>query len=873
YDLTPGEYQFYFVTRAGYYLEKKVTIRANAIFCRLIGENPLHKMDSCSIPYSVLSPNRTSTALNTSYSFGNASLEITVRDGKTHELIPFAPVTLRKNKEKVMGVITDMNGIAHFNGLAEGSYEATAMYIGYGSAQEGSVFVRSDRLTKLNLNLLASTLELKSVEIVSYTEPLLMRSMSYSTMASKEMSQYLEVIPGVVSSNSYFFSDADTRSGGTITRDEYTALSSKADTLSKADLGAKGLRNSFSDYAYWVPNLITDEKGEAHFTATFPDNLTTWNSHFAGMDAHKRSGMGIAHTKAMKKVTASLNLPRFLVAGDGYGVQEKILNHTSAVYKLKSSLLLGTTLLEEKDTLLNQSILRYVSIPQASGDSCRLTYTIHLENGYTDGEYRAIPVYPKGVQEKTGIFMPLLHDTLASQSFDASKGPVYLHMTSLPTDLLLSDIEWMKQYPYECNEQKASKLIALLAEQKIKAARKEKFTGDKTIRSLVKKLQDAQNTDGSWGWWGGCNANLWMTTYVTEALYKAFAAGYDVHVTGKAFEYMRWTLAVPGTAHTLYALKVLSECKQGAEYEQILKRIKKDSLGMTDRLLYEKIKQNTGLPIDLSYILSRKKETLMGACYWAGYENGFYDNSTACSIAAYDLLRTDSANRYLCDKLFLYFLEQRSHSGAWRNTVETASLIDLLYPDFLNKQKQEEAKPILLVSSGVRSKSYTHFPFTDTIQVSNLSIQKSGGGNVYFTAYQKSFNPEPEKLSTLFEISTSFTSNKQATETLVPGQPLEMLVDVEVKQKSEFLMLNVPIPAGCTYGPRNNFHEPQESRREQYKDHVAIFCELLTPGHYQFHINLEARYAGTYTLNPAQMESMYFPTLKGRNTCRKVVVK
>ena len=47
---------------------------------------------------------------------------------------------------------------------------------------------------------------------------------------------------------------------------------------------ALSIRNNFSDYAIWQPRLRTNNQGEASFTVTFPDDVTSWNTYVLGMD-------------------------------------------------------------------------------------------------------------------------------------------------------------------------------------------------------------------------------------------------------------------------------------------------------------------------------------------------------------------------------------------------------------------------------------------------------------------------------------------------------------------------------------------------------------------------------------------------------------
>ncbi|ULT29022.1 hypothetical protein KUH03_29600 [Sphingobacterium sp. E70] len=71
--------------------------------------------------------------------------------------------------------------------------------------------------------------------------------------------------------------------------------------------------------------------------------------------------------------------------------------------------------------------------------------------------------------------------------------------------------------------------------------------------------------------------------------------------------------------------------------------------------------------------------------------------------------------------------------------------------------------------------------------------------------------------------------------------------------------MEVPIPAGCSYESKLNGYYWKEAHREHFKDRVVIFCNKLSKGAHLFEIDLLPRYTGTYTLNPAKAELMYFP--------------
>ena len=85
-------------------------------------------------------------------------------------------------------------------------------------------------------------------------------------------------------------------------------------------------------------------------------------------------------------------------------------------------------------------------------------------------------------------------------------------------------------------------------------------------------------------------------------------------------------------------------------------------------------------------------------------------------------------------------------------------------------------------------------------------------------------------------------------------------------------MIQVPIPAGCSYNSKSTINR-NEVHREYYKNEVIIFSNKLIKGSYQFEIDLLPRYTGKYTLNPAKIELMYFPTFNANNEIKKVNIR
>jgi uncharacterized protein YfaS (alpha-2-macroglobulin family) len=112
-------------------------------------------------------------------------------------------------------------------------------------------------------------------------------------------------------------------------------------------------------------------------------------------------------------------------------------------------------------------------------------------------------------------------------------------------------------------------------------------------------------------------------------------------------------------------------------------------------------------------------------------------------------------------------------------------------------------------------------------------------------------------------------------DSLIAGEQSTLLVTLQVKQaNAEHVMIEIPIPAGCSYASKNTSrYYNYETHREYFKDRVVIFCEKLPIGDYGYTIDLLPRFNGNYHLNPAKVEMMYFPVIYSNNDESRVRIR
>ncbi|MBC5994457.1 carboxypeptidase-like regulatory domain-containing protein [Pontibacter cellulosilyticus] len=653
----------------------------------------------------------------------------------------------------------------------------------------------------------------------------------------------------------------------------------KGSSLANPEMPAQGensIRNNFSDYAIWQPRLTTNKQGEATFTATFPDDITNWSTYVVGMDYKKRSGLYKTSIKSFKAMMATLHLPRFLVEGDKAYVVGKALNYLPDSAEVTTTFELGGKKIKEAKKLLSRSFTDtlHITAPAVAPDSLEVLYSLGQESGFADGERRHVQIYPKGVSETIGHFLPLYTDTTFTLAFDPAKGPVRLRTQGDLLEVMLEEIDYLYKYEYWCSEQAASKLKGLLLEKRIRKQLGQPFEHDRMVKRLIRHLEKTQLTNGAWTWWQEGPAYAWITSHVTEALVMAKVEGYTVKYKEQALaDYLVQVMESGLYSDKLAALETLQQLNAKVDYTRYVQELTKQKRqSLEEQLRLTRLRQQHNMPVQLDTLQKYKKRTMLGGLFWGEPKYSLFNNSISNTLLAYRVLRAAGGYERELAQIRTYLLSER-RNGHWRNTYESARTLEALLPDLLN---QEQDKPrveantfsvagaVNFEAKGFRSD--TTFTATQPIQV-----KKQGNLPLYFTAYQTFWNRTPQPVEKDFIVKTSLKGMK-ADAVLKAGVPVEMLVEVEVKADADYVMIEVPIPASCSYDGKGG-QGSYEVHREYYRDKVSIFSNRLPKGKYMYTIKLLPRYSGTYTINPAKAELMYFPTFYGREKLKQVTVK
>lgn len=649
---------------------------------------------------------------------------------------------------------------------------------------------------------------------------------------------------------------------------------------------ANSMRRNFHDDAFWQPRITTDKDGKASFEFTYPDDITNWKAHFIAIGNKNQSDINELNINSFKALSARLSVPRFAIRGDNLSAVGRIVNNLGDSVECVQTFQVGEKSKSE-NLKLASSHVDTMSFEAKEKDSILVSYSLQTKNTYFDGEERSIPIFEQGILETHGEFK-IINDSL-NHFFKVNPelGPIKVHAENSSFDLLLREIEKVDKYPYLCNEQIASKIKALLAKKQILKILGKEFSEDSKINKLIDKLNKNKNSDGLWGWWNKNQTEFWISKQVITALLEAESKGYktklekeklaarleqDIKEALSKIDLLASNKVHPEVKRELYdRLILLKKMNIDTNYESYYKEIEYhlQSRTITDTLKTLQLKYLIGLGVntDADTLLKYARKTMFGSVYWSQKQNDHYllryipkptEDDIENTLIAYNILKDKGKYKEILNNIRNYFFECRENAS-WKNIYEASCIMETILPDLC-----EEKKDFSQINIIINDKQINKLPYSTELNgIQSVNIKNKTGFPIFITAYQQAWNSTPTPKSEDFTVRSYFISEKDTSNTLTSGKSVRLEVEVFVENNANYVQIEIPIPAGCSYDTKDKY--PEEIHREYFNDRVVIFCNKLQKGIHKFAVNLLPRYSGMYHLNPAKAELMYFPVFKGNN--------
>ncbi len=341
-----------------------------------------------------------------------------------------------------------------------------------------------------------------------------------------------------------------------------------------AEAGIFDIREEFVDTPGWEPTLVTDENGEAEYTLTLPDNLTTWRLDARAItrgsaDAPMLVGQTTTDLLSTKPLLVRPLTPRFFVVDD-VATLGAIVNNNTGEDVQAEVFIQGTGFEALPGVELSQTVdipaggrqrvdwqVRILDVPQvdltffADGNDGQFTDATRPTAAPFDDDL--LPVYRYSAPETVGTagVMPesgTRGEIIAlPRSIDVSRGELTVRVDrSLASAMLQS----LRAYTYRPDVDYStpgivSRFLPNLYTQRALNDLNLQDAGmqaelDEALNFALQRLYAQQRMDGGWGWYRQSRTDPMITAYVLIGLSAARDNGYtlDPRVIGSAQEYL-----------------------------------------------------------------------------------------------------------------------------------------------------------------------------------------------------------------------------------------------------------------------------------------------------------------------------------------------
>ncbi len=467
---------------------------------------------------------------------------------------------------------------------------------------------------------------------------------------------------------------------------------------------AIAVRSNFNPLAAFSPTVKTDANGAATVSIKVPDNLTRYRIVAIAGEGN-RFGKGESAITARLPLMVRPSPPRFLNFGDVFQLPVVVQNQTDAPMTVMLAARTTNLTLSEgagREVTVPPNDRALVLFPAAAemAGTARLQI-VGVAGEASDAAELALPVWTPATTEAFATYGTIETGAIAQPV--ALPGQVVtqfggLEVTTSSTTLqsLTDAVLYLVRYPYECAEQRSSRIMAIAALRDVLSAFQtpDMPTAQAIEASVVKDVDwivQVQNYDGGFAYWErGRPSDPYLTAFVANALQRAKDKGYAVpqSTLDKAKPYLAdieryydpdWPADVKRTisAFALYTRKLMGDVDVSKAQRLIadaggVDKLSMEANGWLLSALAGQAAAETERKAIVRHALNKVSETAGAANFTTSYSDGAYvllaSNHRVDGVMLEALLLEDPKND-LIPKVVTGLLAHRKR-GHWLNTQE-----------------------------------------------------------------------------------------------------------------------------------------------------------------------------------------------------------
>jgi uncharacterized protein YfaS (alpha-2-macroglobulin family) len=301
--------------------------------------------------------------------------------------------------------------------------------------------------------------------------------------------------------------------------------------------GSRQARKDFRATAVWAPKLLTDASGRARVTVKMPESLTRFRIVALATSSTRYFGKAEGTIATQRPLNVRATAPRFLSQGDRFSLPVVVQNldgkpRTVEVGVRAANLIGGPSGKRVTIPAGQRAELRFDFRTQTRGRA--VIQTIAVSNDLADASQIDLPVYEPVTTEAFATYgvvddKPGFEQLAVPQDIVADVGGVEAELFASQLSSLSDAFWYLQVYPYECAEQRSSRMLATAALGDVLEAfaapnRPTKPELDAQRARDIRELERDQKGDG-WGYFYRNEPDPFVTQQVVGALVAQGAKG------------------------------------------------------------------------------------------------------------------------------------------------------------------------------------------------------------------------------------------------------------------------------------------------------------------------------------------------------------
>ncbi len=273
------------------------------------------------------------------------------------------------------------------------------------------------------------------------------------------------------------------------------------------DGGLAGLdmRSLFKYVSYWNPDLPTDKQGNARIQFTVPDNLTAWRVLALAVTPEDKLGLGDITFKVNQPVEIRAILPNQIIQGDEFQAGFSVLNRTDQERDLSVELEVKGPIAEIATEQLQRQIKvapfkRYTLwLPLKTTGLGTIEFKATAQDAQEhDALASRLEVQPPRALETVATHGSTLKEVVTEElQFPTAMQPEVGGVTVVTSSTILSDLEgafrYIRDYPYQCWEQKLTKGMMAAHSRTLSAYLPDSFSWEQAETLITETLAETAN--------------------------------------------------------------------------------------------------------------------------------------------------------------------------------------------------------------------------------------------------------------------------------------------------------------------------------------------------------------------------------------------